>query len=92
MKKIILSMLLMVSFNLLLPSFAVEEIYSYDEIEQPKIEEVKEIAKIEPIQVAVTFDWLDLSVAQREDNVEKYKNLLFENNTSHIYFTKDELL
>ena len=90
MKKIILSMLLMVSFNFLLPSFAVEEIYSYDEIEQPKVEEVKEVVKVEPIQVAVTFDWLDLSEAQREDNVEKYKNLLFEDNTSRIYFTKEE--
>ena len=90
MKKIILSMLLMVSFNFLLPSFAVEEIYSLDDVEQPKVEEVKEVAKVEPLKIEVVFDWLDLTVAQREDNVEKYKNLLFENNTSRIYFSKDE--
>ena len=90
MKKIILSILLMVSFNFLLPSFAVEEIYSLDEVEQPKVEEIKEVAKVEPLKIEVVFDWLDLTVAQREDNVEKYKNLLFENNSSRIYFTKDE--
>ena len=90
MKKIILSILLMVSFNFFLPAFAVEEIYSLDEVEQPKVEAIKEVAKVEPLKIEVTFDWLDLSVAQREDNVEKYKNLLFENNSSRIYFTKDE--
>ena len=42
------------------------------------------------LKIEVVFDWLDLTVAQREDNVEKYKNLLFENNTSRIYFSKDE--
>lgn len=89
MKKIILSALLLF---FLTPAFAVEEIFSYDEIEQPKVEQktVVEIANVEPLKVEVVFDWLDLGVAQRNDNIEKYKNLLFENNSSRIYFTKDE--
>ena len=90
MKKIILSILFLVSLGLFFPAFSVEEIYSLDEIEQPKSNEVKEVAKIEPLKINVVFDWLDLTVAQREENVEKYKNLLFESNSSRIYFTKNE--
>ena len=43
----ILSILFLVSLGLFFPAFSVEEIYSLDEIEQPKSNEVKEVAKIE---------------------------------------------
>lgn len=84
--------MLLLAFGIVFPSFAVEEIYSFDEVEQPQIEQIKEheVANVEPLQVSVVFDWLDLDVAQRQDNIDKYKNFLFENNTSRIYFTKDE--
>lgn len=90
MKNYILALLIVLSFGFLSPVYSVEEIYSLDEVEQPKVEKTMPIANVEPIKVSVTFDWLDLTVAQREENIEKYKNLLFENNTSRIYFTKDE--
>jgi hypothetical protein len=72
--------------------FAVEEIYSLDDIEKVNVVPVTQIQaqEIKPIEISVVFDWLDLSVAQREDNIEKYKNLLFKNNTSRIYFEKNE--
>lgn len=90
MRKIILSVLFLLSFGFFIPAFSVEEIYSLDEIEQPKSEQVKEIAKKEPLKIEVVFDWLDLSVIQRTDNIEKYKKLLFDTNTSKIHFTTEE--
>ena len=41
-------------------------------------------------RLSVSFDWLTLDQTQREENIEKYKNLLFENNSSHIYFSKED--
>ena len=43
-----------------------------------------------PLEASITFDWLDVSQAQRDSNIEHYKNLLFEKNSSKVYFTKDE--
>ncbi len=43
-----------------------------------------------PLQAAVTFEWLDISQAQRDEQVEYFKSLLFEKNESRVYFTKDE--
>lgn len=71
--------------------YAIENIYSLDEV-------VKNNSEVENIQensstllvANVTFDWLDISQAQRDEQVEYYKHLLFENNKSKIYFTKDE--
>ena len=41
------------------------------------------------ISLEISFDWLDISQAQRDDIIEKYKNKLFseDNNT---YFTKNK--
>lgn len=50
------------------------------------LNEVKETK----LEAAVTFDWLDITQAQRDENIAHYKNLLFDNNSSGIYFTKDE--
>lgn len=73
-------------------AYSVEDIYSLDDVAQPKMEvkEVEVSQQVKPLEASVTFDWLDLSVSQREDNISKYKNLLFDNNTSDIYYTKDE--
>ena len=42
------------------------------------------------IEVSVTFDWLDIPYAQREEQVNKYKKILFEEDSSHVAYTKDE--
>lgn len=96
MKKI-LALLFMISLALPYSSvYAVEDIYSLDEVNTivPKINAENNVpVKSENqnvLQASVTFDWLDISQAQRDENIEHYKNLLFENNTSEIYFTKDE--
>ena len=71
--------------------YAIENIYSLDDVVKSKseIENVQE--NLSTLLVAnITFDWLDISQAQRDEQVEYYKNLLFENNKSKIYFTKDE--
>ena len=70
--------------------YSVEDIVSLDEIESPKVEQSVSNAKIEPLKVEVKFDWLDITQAQRDENIEKYKELLFENNTTPIYFDKKE--
>lgn len=69
------------------PTFAVEDIVSFDEIEQ--VMPISEISS-KPIEVTVSFDWLDISMAQREEQLNHYKTLLFDENTSDIYFTKRE--
>lgn len=96
MKKI-LALLFMISLALPYSNvYAVEDIYSLDEVNTivPKVNAENNVpVKSENqnvLQASVTFDWLDISQAQRDENIEHYKNLLFENNTSEIYFTKDE--
>lgn len=42
------------------------------------------------LETSVTFDWLDVSQAQRESNIEHYKTLLFDKNSSLFIFSKDE--
>ena len=69
-------------------SFAVEDIVSLDEVETPKVEQIQDNTL--PIKAEIKFDWLDISQAQRDDNIEKYRNLLFENNTTPIYFNQQE--
>lgn len=86
-------------FGMLMQStavFAVEDIYSLDEINQTNTQSVDSSSadSIEEnnsvLKASVTFDWLDITQAQREENINHYRNLLFENNSSKIYFTKDE--
>jgi hypothetical protein len=86
MKKILLSIILtsMLTIN---GAFALEDITSpLDEDTMPSSTSVQS----EPLTAEVTFDWLDITQAQREENISHYKNLLFENNSSKIYYDKDE--
>lgn len=75
-----------------LKAFAVEDIVSLDEVKQEEVSSEQKETEVpaNTLQAAVTFDWLDISQAQRDENIEHYKNLLFEDNPSRIYFTKDE--
>lgn len=92
MRKLILFVLLIVLSAFPMYGYAVEEVYSLDDIENVKVlpEVQVDVQKVKPIELSVVFDWLDLTVAQREDNIEKYRNLLFDGNTSKIYFEKNE--
>lgn len=90
MKKILISLFLLTAFLGIQKTYAIEEVVSLDEIEQPKVEAVDVQAVEKPLEVSVTFDWLDISIAQRESNIEKYKNLLFDEKTSKTYFSKEE--
>ena len=87
MKKIILIFTIL-TFGLFQGTYAVEDIVSLDEVETPKVEQSADT--VQPIKAEIKFDWLDITQAQRDENIEKYRNLLFENNTTPIYFTKDE--
>ena len=75
-----------------LKAFAVEDIVSLDEVKQEEVSAEQKETEVpdNTLQAAITFDWLDISQAQRDENIEHYKNLLFEDNPSRIYFTKDE--
>ncbi len=70
-------------------SFAVEDIYSTDD-------EVKnEVATVdnkttEIQQNIVPFHWLEMTETERDEAIQNYKTLLFENNSSKIYFEKNE--
>lgn len=93
MKKILISLGILLSFGFSSASFAIENIVSLDDVQPAKdvnVEEVLSTDVVKPLEATVTFDWLDISLAQREANIDKYKNSLFENNDSKIYFTKDE--
>lgn len=88
MKKFV-SLLVIFSLALGHNVLAVENIVSLDEISK-KEQTVPDNKLQTPLEVSVTFDWLDISQAQRDEQVSYYQNLLFENNSSRIYFTKDE--
>lgn len=69
---------------------AIENIYSLDDVAPVQNKEVQVTNVNAPLEAAVSFDWLDIDLAQRENQIQHYKDLLFANNSSHIYFTKDE--
>ena len=92
MKKF-LNLILILLIGSFQASFAIENIVSFDEIEseqKPQAKKETTIKEEKPIEVSVSFDWLDISQSQRDDIIAKYKNLLFDSNSSDIYFTKDE--
>jgi len=94
MKKL-LSILVLIGFlTINQGAFAVETIYSLDEegvnSEHTDVINQNEIQNSSVLQASITFDWLDITQAQREENISKYKNLLFENNSSKIYYEQDQ--
>ncbi len=56
------------------------------------VEEVKPEVTVQEktLQAEVAFDWLDISSAQREELIDKYKNLLFSQDNAGVYYSKDE--
>lgn len=89
MKKIFVILFLLLSANNVLPSFAIENIVSLEE-EGQNVETSQSEQLSQPLEASISFDWLDVSLAQREEYISKYKNLLFENNSSKIYLNKEE--
>jgi hypothetical protein len=88
MKKILIALSFILAFSFQ-KSFAIEEIVSLDDVETPVAEQIQtENSQIE--EPEVKFDWLELSQNAREEQIEHYKNLLFDSNDSKIYFSKDE--
>ena len=90
MKNILVSLMLigLIGFNAKVN--AIENIYSLDDVAPVQNEEVQVTNDNAPLEATVSFDWLDIDLAQRENQIQHYKDLLFANNSSHIYFTKDE--
>ncbi len=89
MKKFLLSIFLFSILAIMPQAFAIEDIVSLDEVETPTVTEQVPV-KPTVLTAEVKFDWLDISQAQRDENIDHFKNLLFEDNKSQIYFTKDE--
>lgn len=101
MKKILLSLFFAGILLNTQVAFGVEDIYSLDEItsQQEVIKSRSEAVEknvlnkdtdSKTLEAVVAFDWLDITQAQRDENIEHYRNLLFEDNSSRVYFTKDE--
>lgn len=90
MKNILVSLMLigLIGFNAKVN--AIENIYSLDDVAPVQNEEVQVTNVNAPLEATVSFDWLDIDLAQRENQIQHYKDLLFTNNSSHIYFKKDE--
>ncbi|MBE7712204.1 MAG: hypothetical protein E7Z87_00495 [Cyanobacteria bacterium SIG26] len=93
MKRFILTLIFGIVLGLNHNAFAVEEIYSLDEIEPPKTIQTNNDAELKtssPFEAVIVFDWLDITQSQREDLIKEYQQKLFETNSSKIYFEKDE--
>ena len=88
MKKLILLLLMGIFVGFCNSVNAVEEIVSLDDIENTTVQ--KEPSLEQTIKAEVKFDWLDITQAQRDENISKYKYLLFVNNSTPIYFSKSE--
>lgn len=89
MKKIFVILFSLLLINCGQQCFSIENIISLDE-EGQNIESLQPEQISQPLEASVSFDWLDVSLAQRDEYISKYKNLLFENNSTKIYFNKDE--
>lgn len=95
MKKIFACVFLLSFLVLGQCSYAFEDIYSLDDVKSD-VESVEKTDKFSNsdestlLQASVVFDWVDISQAKRDENIEYYKNLLFENNSSKVYYTKSE--
>lgn len=87
MKKIFISLLLTVFISV--PSLALENIVSLDEIEPQVPKTQQENEKPEVLEAVINFDWLDINQAQREDQINHYKDLIFGEDNG-IYYTKEE--
>lgn len=93
MKKFIFSIILGVLLGFGQNTFAVEEIYSLEHIQPLAIDQPTQILQTmtsAPLEANISFDWIDISQTQRDDAINNYKELLFDKNTSKIYFEKDE--
>lgn len=89
MRKILVSLIMAVMIAA--PGYSLEKIYSLDDVSSPKSEMTTAATPQTPstLEAEVTFDWLDINQAQREDRVKYYKDLLFTSDNG-IYFSKDE--
>lgn len=56
------------------------------EEEQP----IPQQAETKLIEAQVVFDWLDIDQAQRDEQITKYQNLLFGDESDSVYYTKEE--
>jgi len=87
MKRFLVVFLVLVlsnSFNL---SNAFENISAEDEVQAVSENKVQE-NKV--LQAEVSFDWLDISQAQRDDQIAKYRDLLFEGSDNSVYYSKSD--
>ena len=68
-----------------LKAFAVEDIVSLDEVKQEEVSAEQKETEVpaNTLQAAVTFDWLDISQAQRDENIEHYSTIII------VGFSKD---
>lgn len=89
MKKFLVSLFILLSICGFSTANAVEDIVSLDEFEQTRVDK-SQAEEIKPVEVQISFDWLDISQVQRDENIEFYHKLLFDENSSRIYFTKQE--
>lgn len=92
MKKIITFIFAMFLITGLNKSLAVEDIVSLDEIEQTAKQEqpASNYETQKTLEADVVFDWLDISREKREENIEQFRSLLFDENSSKVYFEKGE--
>lgn len=78
MKRIFISLLIMIWMGIFQSCFAVENIFSLDDI--PVSEKQSEFVDTDnsdtTLEAVITFDWLDISQAQRDEQIQKYKDLL----------------
>ena len=88
MKKIIMGVMILGLLSVSQNSFAFENIEIEENITPAQTQEVQ---TTKPLAAQVTFDWLDISQAQRDEQIEKYKNLLFNSaQQGGVYYTKDQ--
>ena len=81
MKNILVSLMLigLIGFNAKVN--AIENIYSLDDVAPVQNEEVQVTNVNAPLEATVSFNWLDIDLAQRENQIQHYKDLLFANNS-----------
>ena len=67
MKKIFVSLFLLLAFGLGQQAFSFENITTIDETSDKQIEAIEPETNIAPLQAEISFDWLTLDQTQREE-------------------------
>ena len=69
--------------------FAFENVIINDEVEVQELQNNVKTEENKTLEASVAFDWIDIDQAKRDEQIAKYRNLLFEEDSDSLYYDKE---